>query len=109
MLKLSSAAVELIKKQQGLSLEKYRDERGTGVIGYGHVIQQWEKFHRLITGAEAERWFVNNDIQIYEMLIQENITQPLTQHQHDALVLLMFSFSHTPCPINAIAQAVSRV
>lgn len=43
MLKLSSAAVELIKKQQGLSLEKYRDEHGTEVIGYGHVIQQWEK------------------------------------------------------------------
>ena len=33
MLKLSSAAVELIKKQQGLSLEKYRDEHGTEVLG----------------------------------------------------------------------------
>ncbi|ENB7665606.1 lysozyme [Enterobacter cloacae] len=108
MLKLSSAAVELIKKQQGLSLEKYRDEHGTEVIGYGHVIQQWEKFHGLITVAEAER-LLDNDIQIYETLIQENIVQPLTQHQHDALVLLMFSFSDTPCPINAIAQAVSRV
>jgi GH24 family phage-related lysozyme (muramidase) len=30
MLKISSAAIALIKKQQGLSQEKYRDERGYG-------------------------------------------------------------------------------
>lgn len=34
-LEISSAAIELIKKHQGLSLEKYRDEHGLWVIGYG--------------------------------------------------------------------------
>ena len=34
-LKISSAAIALIKKHQGLSLEKYRDEKGLWVIGYG--------------------------------------------------------------------------
>ena len=42
-MQISSAAIALIKKQQGLSLEKYRDEKGIWVIGYGHVIRQWEK------------------------------------------------------------------
>lgn len=37
-LKISSAAIALIKKHQGLSLEKYRDEKGLWVIGYGHVL-----------------------------------------------------------------------
>lgn len=32
-LKISSAAIALIKKHQGLSLEKYRDENGLWVIG----------------------------------------------------------------------------
>ena len=32
-LKISSAAIALIKKHQGLSLEKYRDEKGLWVIG----------------------------------------------------------------------------
>ena len=39
-MQISSAAIALIKKQQGLSLEKYRDEKGIWVIGYGHVIRQ---------------------------------------------------------------------
>lgn len=108
MLKTSSAAVALIKKQQGLSLEKYRDENGIGVIGYGHVILHWESVRGLISSEEAER-LLNNDIQIYETLIQENIPQPLTQHQHDALVLFMFNFGPSSCPVKAVAQAVSRV
>jgi GH24 family phage-related lysozyme (muramidase) len=33
-LKISSAAIALIKKHQGLSLEKYRDENGLWVIGW---------------------------------------------------------------------------
>ena len=32
-MQISSAAIALIKKQQGLSLEKYRDEKGIWVIG----------------------------------------------------------------------------
>ena len=44
-LKISSAAIALIKKHQGLSLEKYRDEKGLWVIGYGHVIRDQEHFH----------------------------------------------------------------
>ncbi len=48
-LKISSAAIALIKKNQGLSLEKYRDINGMWVIGYGHVIHPREDFRRLIT------------------------------------------------------------
>jgi GH24 family phage-related lysozyme (muramidase) len=44
-LKISSAAIALIKKHQGLSLEKYRDENGLWVIGYGHVIHEEDNFH----------------------------------------------------------------
>ncbi len=38
------------------------------------LFSKWEKFHGLITAAEAER-LLDNDIQIYETLIQENIAQ----------------------------------
>ena len=40
LLNTSSAGIEFIKKHQGLSLEKYRDESGLWIIGYGHIIGQ---------------------------------------------------------------------
>lgn len=90
-MQISSAAIALIKKQQGLSLEKYRDEKGIWVIGYGHVIRQWEKFNGLITPTEAEN-LLCNDIQLCEALLREMNKRPLTQQQHDALILTLFSF-----------------
>lgn len=108
MLNTSAAAIDLIKKQQGLSLEKYRDDNGIEIIGYGHVIQHGENFHGLITPEEAER-LLYNDIQIYEALLRGDTTRSITQHQHDTLVLLMFSFADKPRAAKAIAQAVVRV
>jgi len=107
-LKTSSAAIELIKKQQGLSLEKYRDESGLWVSGYGHVIRQWETFRGVITPVQAE-YLLYDDIEFCEALLRENITRPLTQQQHDTLVALIFNFDvTTPLP-KALLQAVARV
>ncbi|UWX93147.1 lysozyme [Enterobacter mori] len=107
-LKISSAAITLIKKNQGLSLEKYRDENGLWVIGYGHTIRQWEAFPRLITPDEAE-YLLHDDLKLCETLLRENMTQLLTQQQHDALVLMIFSFGEIPTLVKALLQAVERV
>lgn len=107
-LNISYAAIELIKKHQGLSLEAYRNEKGLPVIGYGHVIREREKFHGLITPLQAE-YLLQDDIQLCERLLRENITRPLTQQQHDALVVLIFSFAETPSRLNPIIQAIARV
>ena len=107
-LKISDAAIALIKNHQGLSLAKYRDENGLWVIGYGHVIRDRETFNGLITPSEAE-YLLHKDIQLCERLLRENITRPLTQQQHDALVVLIFSFAETPSRLNALYQAIARV
>ena len=107
-LKISSAAIALIKKHQGLSLEKYRDENGLWVIGYGHAIHEEDNFHGGITPLQAE-CLLQEDIQLCERLLRENITRPLTQQQHDALVVLIFSFAETPSRLNALYQAIARV
>ena len=107
-MQISSAAIALIKKQQGLSLEKYRDEKGIWVIGYGHVIKKRKKFYSLITPIEAEN-LLFNDIQLCEALLREMNKRPLTQQQHDALILTLFSFGEeSPLP-EKILQAVARV
>lgn len=107
-LNISSAAIELIKKNQGLSLEKYRDEKGVWVIGYGHVIRERENFHGLITPLQAE-YLLHEDIQLCETLLREKCIHPLTQQQHDALVLMILSFGVTSSLPKALLQAVARV
>lgn len=107
-LKISSAAIALIKKNQGLSLEKYRDINGIWVIGYGHVIHPREDFRRLITPIEAE-YLLHGDLQLCEALLRKNVTFPLTQQQHDALILMIFSFGEIPTRVKAWLQAVERV
>lgn len=107
-LKISSAAIALIKKHQGLSLEKYRDENGLWVIGYGHLLRDRAPFRGPITPAEAED-LLHDDIQRCEALLRESVTRPLTQQQHDALVMMLFSFGEMPSLPNAIFQAVARV
>lgn len=95
------------KKNQGLSLEKYRDINGIWVIGYGHVIHPQEDFRRIITPIEAE-YLLHGDLQLCEALLRENVTFPLTQQQHDALILMIFSFGEIPLA-KALLQAVERV
>ena len=107
-LKISSAAIALIKKHQGLSLEKYRDENGLWVIGYGHEIREREKFRGLITPLQAE-YLLQEDIQQCETLLREMYTRPLTQQQHDALVMMIFSSGEMPSLQNANVQAIARV
>ena len=107
-LKISAAAIALIKNHQGLSLAKYRDENGLWVIGYGHVIRDRETFHDTITPSEAE-YLLHKDIQLCERLLRENMTRPLTQQQHDALVLTLFSFGEISSLQKAVLQTVARV
>lgn len=107
-LNISSAAIELIKKHQGLSLEKYRDEKGLWVIGYGHAIREGEHFRGLITPLQAE-YLLHEDIQRVETLLQEKGVGPLTQQQHDAIVLMILSFGAASALPKAVLQAVARV
>ena len=72
------------------------------------MFRQWEKFNGLITPTEAEN-LLFNDIHLCESLLREMNKRPLTQQQHDALVLTLFSFGEDPPLPEKILQAVARV
>lgn len=42
---LSPQGLDFIKRTQGLALAPYRDESGLRVIGYGHVLNDYETFN----------------------------------------------------------------
>lgn len=103
----SPQGLELIKRFQGLSLEKYRDAQGLWLIGYGHLIRDRERFDAGISHAQAEALF-QRDTQDYQQLICQCVNAPLGQPQFDALLSLAFSLGPEGLQRSAIVQAINR-
>jgi len=89
-LNISNEGIALIKKHHGLSLEKYRDEKGLWVIGYGHVITAHENLPNIITPELAETLLLEDLVECEKAVSKMNIT-PLQPAEHDALVAMLFS------------------
>ncbi|WP_368544132.1 lysozyme [Enterobacter soli] len=107
LLKISPTGIALIKYFQGLSLEKYRDESGLWVIGFGHIISQPDISPRIITSAQAER-LLHDDIFQCEAFLRKIIPTALPQEKHDALVSLIFSCGASGCLKTGILQEVAQ-
>ena len=88
------ACIAFIKQGQGLSLEKYQDERGVWVIGYGHEITVGETFTSQISVAQAETLLLM-DLYACEELIQAKLPQLNDLFQLEALIAWMFSVGIT--------------
>lgn len=88
------ACTAFIKQGQGLSLEKYQDERGVWVIGYGHEIAADETFNSQISVAQAETLLLT-DLCACEELIHAKLPQLKDLFQQEALIAWMFSVGIT--------------
>lgn len=106
-LRISPVGITLIKKYQGLSLEKYRDESGLWVIGYGHIISSAENFDRGISPCQAEKLF-NEDIARCEQALWRYLPVTLSQYQYDALISLIFSCGVLACLRRGIFADIQR-
>jgi len=84
---MSTEAREVLKELEGLRLEVYKDSAGKDTIGYGHLITAPIG---PISQAQADQWF-DDDVRAAENKIMARIKVPLDQHQHDALVMLVFN------------------
>lgn len=88
------ACVAFIKQWQGLSLEKYQDNKGVWVIGYGHEITANETFNAPITVMQAESLLLA-DLHLCEALIYEKRPQLKDRFQLEALIAWIFSVGIT--------------
>lgn len=86
---LSQQGLDFIKRTQGLALAPYRDEGGLRVIGYGHVLNDYETFSHF-TREVAETLLIIDLLQCQREL-QQHLRIPLNQSQYDALVSLAFN------------------
>lgn len=102
----SPQGLDFIKRYQGLSLEKYRDEEGLWLIGYGHLIHDHETFDTPITLLRAEILF-EQDVSYYQQILHHSVDAPLTQSQFDALLSLAFSLGPEAFQLSPIVHSVN--
>lgn len=103
----SPQGLDFIKRYQGLSLEKYQDQDGLWIIGYGHLIRDHETFAQPITRLQAESLFVQ-DVSYYRQVLNRCVQTPLTQNQFDALLSLAFSLGPEAIQLSSVVHSVNR-
>lgn len=88
--KTGNAGLELIKRFEGLRLDKYQDAVGKWTIGYGHLILPEERFDRALTPEEATA-LLQRDLLRTEQGVRRCVTVDLNPNQFDALVCFTFN------------------
>lgn len=86
--KLSEFGLKLIKAYEGFRPAETTLVSGQRVIGYGHRYTPEEE--PLISRKKAESLLLE-DLEAYELMVNESIFAPLSQSQFDALVSLSFN------------------
>ncbi|WP_260861904.1 glycoside hydrolase family protein [Citrobacter sp. Marseille-Q6884] len=91
------ACIAFIKQWQGLSLEKYQDQNGIWVIGYGHEITADENFDTPISLVQAEQLLLK-DLCRYEAHLRAKLPHLQDRFQQEALIVWMLSAGITSIP-----------
>lgn len=87
-LTISPIGLKLIKSYEGFRPSDKLLVSGQRVVGYGHRVD--DKDSVTLTKASAER-LLNDDLSLFENMINENVHAPLSQSQFDALCSLAFN------------------
>jgi lysozyme len=90
MKEINEAALDLVRKSEGLQLEKYQDVAGKWTIGYGHLIKKGEVFDGPITGQRATE-LLEQDLRLAESAVDELVTVPINDNQFGALVDFVYN------------------
>jgi len=88
--KINEAGLDLVRKSEGLRLEKYQDVAGKWTIGYGHLIKKGEAFDGPITEQRATE-LLEQDLQIARSAVDELVSVSLNENQYSALVDFVYN------------------
>jgi lysozyme len=85
---MNAAALDLIRKYEGLRLQAYLDAAGVWTIGYGHT--ENVKPGQVITKDHAEQ-LLEHDAQLAWDTVTDLVTVPLNDNQHAALTSFVYN------------------
>lgn len=108
---IPSAAIDLIKRFEGLSLKAYRCPAGLPTIGYGHLLSRDPK-------ADLSQWPDIDQSRADELLaidaaksaasVARLITVPLTEGQRAALISFVFNFGGGNLQASTLRRVINR-
>ena len=97
-MKISQAAIDLVKKWEGFKAEAYRDPVGVWTIGYGTTAMAGVGIiphpGLTITEAEAET-YLQLGLEKFARAIRPNIRQPANDNQFGAMLSLAYNIGPT--------------
>lgn len=91
-MKTSELGINLLCEFEGYRDVAYQDDAGVWTIGYGTTIVNGEAVRNgmTCTKEQAKQWYAGG-VAFVEHFIEQHITQPLLQHQYDALVCFAYN------------------
>lgn len=89
-MKMSENGLKFLIDNEGFVGHIYKDAAGLPSIGVGHLIRKGEDFSNGITYDQAID-LLKKDLERFESAVNDLVTVPLTQNQHDALVCFSFN------------------
>lgn len=101
---LPTAAIELVREAEPLTLEPVRHVSGGWVIGYGHVSP--ERPLRALTREEAEG-LLREDLAVAEGAVRRSIQAPLNDNEYAALVEFALSIGPENFEFTLVAALVN--
>lgn len=106
-MKLSESGIRFLESLEGKRNKLYDDKYGCTIdcaadaagyptIGVGHLVQPGDTQFDGITLSDNEiDELLRGDIEVFEDCVNDNVKQPLTQNQFDALICLAFNIGVT--------------
>lgn len=92
-MKISQSGINMIRKLEGCELHSYTDVAGVLTIGVGHTGRD-VKPNMTITQARADE-LLRQDLNEFEIVVNESVKVPLNQNQYDSLVSFAFNVGGT--------------
>lgn len=90
-MKTSKKGISLIKHFESLELDPYKCSADKWTIGYGHVIRANEQGLKAGITEEIAEELLKRDLLSAESDVELLVTQPMRQHEFDALVSFVFN------------------
>jgi lysozyme len=104
----SDIGLALIQRFEGFSPTPYLCPAGIRTIGYGHVIQPWEKAALRVVDEDAASLLLRADVADAERAVHRFIAASLSQSQFDALVSFTFNLGAGALQRSTLRRVINR-
>lgn len=106
MREIPQAAIDLVKRFEGLRLTRYYDSVNNPTIGYGHLLTKYEAYS-VISEDQAET-ILRSDLLKAADAVNRYITYPINDNQYSALIDFTFNLGKGVLQASTLKRVINR-